>query len=266
MNLFTVHGVPATQIVGWGDNVFEIFLKSLEHESLTIEDNDIVVITSKVISMETMARAKLDEIQPGEHAIELAQSSDLDPRVTQLIIDESDGEIYGSVFHAVLSKTRFGLTANAGIDLSNCPRGYALLLPRDPDNDARRIRNLIAKELKKKVAVLITDSRTIPLKRGTTGVALGVAGMEPVIDERGKNDLYGYEMTITTRGIADNMATVANIVMGETSEQTPFAVIKGAEYRATDDEVSMDSTMMPEDQCLYFGPFIQLLHGEDKWL
>ena len=95
------------------------------------------------------------------------------------------------------------------------------------------------------------------------GVALGISGMEPVIDDRGKQDLYSYTMTITTRAIADNIATASNLVMGESNEQTPFALVRGVEYE-TKEDVSMFETLMPEEECLYFGPLLQLSRKGEK--
>ncbi|MHA2401720.1 MAG: coenzyme F420-0:L-glutamate ligase, partial [Candidatus Kariarchaeaceae archaeon] len=205
----------------------------------------------------------LDEVIPSKKAQQLANDSKIDPRVAQLVMQESDEQIFGSVFHAILAKTPYGLSANAGIDLSNSPDGYALLLPRDPNGAAKKFMNEVKNKFNINVAVLIIDSRTIPLRKGTTAVTLGVAGMNPIIDERGKEDLYGEKMVITTRAIADSVATAVNMIMGETNEQSPFGIMRGIEYERADD-VSMFSALMPEDQCLYFAPFIKLLNREDQ--
>ena len=259
MDPMSVHGFTSPTVIDWGDSVFDVFCQAIEDHDFTLQDRDVVIVTSKVVSMEENSRAELSHIQPSPEAMSLAETTRMDPRVVQLVLDEANGEVFGGVFHAILAKTNSGLSANAGIDLSNCPEGYALLLPRDPDRSARSFRQKVLNRYGKKVAVLVTDSRTIPLKRGTTGVTLGIAGMHPVIDERGKKDLYGYTMTITTRAVADNLATVANMVMGETSERRPFAVIRNVEFEETDEEVSMSTTLMPEDECLYFGPLLKLI-------
>lgn len=253
-----IYPIKSPKIIGFGEDVFSQFCEGLVSENIKLMDNDVVAITSKVITMQQNSAVKLEDITPSEQARVLGIEASLDPRVAQLIINESKGEIIGSVFHAVLAKTPYGLSANAGIDLSNCPEGYALLLPRNPDMEAKEFRKKIHKKFGVKVAVIITDSRTIPLRRGTTAVAIGISGMEPIIDERGNKDLYGYTMSISSRAIADNAANCTNLVMGETDEQTPFAIARGIQFKSSENQ-SMLSALMPEDQCLYFAPLLKLI-------
>ncbi|MCY3410404.1 MAG: coenzyme F420-0:L-glutamate ligase [Candidatus Heimdallarchaeota archaeon] len=255
-----IYPVKSPKIIGFGEDVFDIFINALSNSNVEIEDGDIISITSKVISMQQKAAVLLDSILPSEEARTLGIEASMDPRVAQLVMDEAEGEIIGQVFHAILAKTPYGLSANAGIDLSNCPDGYALLLPKQPNQEAVIFRNKIKEHFKKTVAVIITDSRTIPLRKGTTAVAIGIAGMEPIIDERGNKDLYGYTMAISSRAIADNVANCCNLVMGETNEQTPFAIAKGIEYHKAEGQ-SMLSALMPEDQCLYFAPLMKAIEA-----
>lgn len=263
MDSVEVFAFQSQNIINFGEDVTQEFIKSVHEQKFVLEDGDVVIITSKVLTMEQKAAVRLDEITPTEEAKKLAEKSKTDPRFAQLVINESDNQIYGAVFHAILAKTPYGLSANAGIDMSNAPEGYALLLPRNPDLEARRIQKRLEKQFGIKISVLISDSRTIPLRRGTTAVAIGIAGMNPLIDERGKNDLYGYKMSITTRAIADNIATAANLLMGETTERRPFAVVRGVSYEVTE-EASMSSALMPEDQCLYFAPLLELIAGHEN--
>lgn len=257
MRSIHARSIRSTRIVGFGDSVFEEFLRSIENEGVGLQEGDVLVIASKVVAMEQKAAVELATVTPGSRAVELGEAAKLDPRVAQLVIDESGGEIYGSVPKAILAKTQFGISANAGIDLSNAPEGFALLLPRSPDEYAEGFRQQIKEKFGLDIPVIIADSRTIPLRRGTTGIAIGLSGMDPVIDERGQHDLYGYEMQITTRAVADNLATVANLLMGETDERTPFAIISGADFIRSD-RSTIKSTLMPSDQCIYFAPFMKL--------
>ncbi len=257
MRSIQARSIRSTKIVGFGESVFEELINSLEAEGIEFTEGDVLVIASKVVAMEQKAAVRLEEVVPSARAIELGEQAKLDPRVAQLVIEESGGEIYGSVPKAILAKTRFGISANAGIDLSNAPTGWALLLPREPDEYAERFRQQIHERFGIDIPVIIADSRTIPLRRGTTGIAIGLSGMDPVIDERGQEDLYGYEMQITTRAVADNLATVANLLMGETNERTPFAIISGADFIRSE-KATLRSTLMPSDQCIYFAPFMKL--------
>jgi coenzyme F420-0:L-glutamate ligase len=256
-------GIKSSRIIGWEDSVFDIFVESLQNEGVELEDGDIIAITSKVYSMEQKAATKLDDIDPSEEAVKLGEKSSLDPRFAQLVLNESKGEIYGSVYKAILAKTDYGLLANAGIDQSNSPEGYALILPSNPDEIARKFRRQIKSIFGITVAVLILDSRTIPLKKGTTGLSIGVAGIDPVADDVGKKDLYGYTMAITTRALADNLGTAINLLMGETNEQVPFGIIRGLDYEPKED-VSTESTLMPEKYCIYFAPLMELIEKSKK--
>ncbi|MHA2274797.1 MAG: coenzyme F420-0:L-glutamate ligase [Candidatus Kariarchaeaceae archaeon] len=256
-------GIKSVKIIGWNESVYDIFIESIKNESLVLEEGDIIAITSKVYSMEQKAATKLEDLTPSEEAIKLADKSKLDPRFAQLVLNESKGDIYGSVYRAILAKTDYGLLANAGIDQSNSPEGYALILPKNPDEIARDFRKRIKSQFGITVAVLILDSRTIPLKKGTTGLSIGVAGIEPVADDIGKKDLYGYTMAITTRALADNLSTAINLLMGETNEQIPFGVIRGLNYEPKEN-VSTASTLMPEKYCIYFAPLMELIEANKK--
>jgi coenzyme F420-0:L-glutamate ligase/coenzyme F420-1:gamma-L-glutamate ligase len=255
--------LQSPRIINFGESVYDSFVEAIKSSQLILQENDVISVTSKVYSMQEKAATKLVDVEPSKEAVEIAKLASMDPRVVQLVLDESDGPAYGQVFHAILVKTPYGLSANAGIDLSNCPEGYALLLPKEPDKLAREFRNKIKDDFGINVAVIITDSRTIPLRRGAMAVAIGIAGMEPVIDERGNIDLYGYVMTISTRAIADNIASSTSLVMGETNERIPFAVVRGVNYNIAE-KSTMLSTNMPEDQCLYFGPLLRLIKENKK--
>ncbi len=258
MRPLEIFPLQSHKIIGFGESVYDSFIETINDSDIILQDKDVISVTSKVYSMQENAAIKLVDVDPSEEAQKVAKLASMDPRVVQLVLDEAEGPAYGQVYHAILVKTPYGLSANAGIDLSNCPGGYALLLPKDPDRLARDFRDRIKEDFGIEVAVIITDSRTIPLRRGAMAVAIGIAGMEPVIDERGNKDLYGYVMTISTRATADNIASSTSLVMGETNERIPFAVVRGVNYIAAENQ-TMLSTNMPEDQCLYFGPLMRLI-------
>lgn len=245
----------AKSILAFGDRVTEAIDLALEEFEFC--PGDVLVIASKLFSMQEKSAVLLESVIPSELAEQIASEAKMDPRFVQLVLNESD-KIYGFVPKAVLSQTFAGINANAGIDMSNAPNGYALLLPKNLDECAKEIYDHLYNKYKFPIPVIITDSKTIPLRRGTSGQTISLYGMEPVIDDRGKNDLYNYRMQISTRAIADNIATVATILMGETNERTPFAVVRGAEY-TTSTTANLKQAMMPEDQCLYFAPFIKAI-------
>lgn len=256
MSSLQAFGLPVNKIIEPGEAIFPYFTKSLQQENITLQHDDVIVIASKIVAVEQQDIVKLASVTPSQQAKEWSEKSAIDPRVVELILKESTG-IYGNVYKAILTMTPYGLNANAGIDLSNIPNGYAILLPKNPSAFAEKFRMHVWETYHIKVPVIITDSKTIPLRRGTTGSAIGVAGMNPIIDERGHDDLFGSKMLITTKAIADNIATVGNILMGETNERTPFAIVRDVKYEKSDSP-DLNIALMPPDQCLYFAPFMKL--------
>ncbi len=243
-----------SKLIKPGDKVFPAFVESLRKHRFQLKDNDIVIIASKVFSYQNNLMLKLDEIKPSSHAKWIAEKASMDPRVAEVVIRECNNRVIGWVYRVLLTETEHGLSANAGIDLSNAPPGYVLLLPRNPDEIAKQFRTQIREEFGRNVGVIIIDSRTIPLRKGTSAIALGISGLPAIIDERGKKDLYGYKMMITTRALADNIGTAATILMGETNEKRPFAVVRGLQVTQPNlDSVSQDASMPPQE-CLYVGP------------
>src|SRR5262249_36227592 len=139
------------------------------------------------------------------------------------------------------------IAPNAGIDKSNVPRGYVILYPKDPFASARMLRDAILKRLKRRVGVVIADSRLMPTRIGTTGVAIGCCGFLPVEDLRGKKDLFGKVLRVTQRAVADSIATVGVAVMGESDESTPVAIVRGAKVKWSNRDLSWrDVAVAPE--------------------
>jgi coenzyme F420-0:L-glutamate ligase len=156
------------------------------------------------------------------------------------------------------------LMANAGVDKSNIPPGYASLLPVNPKASAMRIRREIMKRLGKTVGVLIIDSRTQPLRLGNIGMALGVAGFKPVADDRGRNDLFGNTLRITRRAVADNLSSACTAVMGESDESIPAALIRDAPVEFVDASFDSGEMWIGPDECMYMAIFEQWRSGKTQ--
>jgi coenzyme F420-0:L-glutamate ligase/homotetrameric cytidine deaminase len=171
-----------------------------------------------------------------------------DPREMELILQESD-EIMGGIPGVVLTLREGFLYPNAGIDSSNAPPGHVVLFPADAQKSAFEIRERMAKG--RKIAVIIGDSRTHPLRLGCVGVALACAGLEPVEDARGQKDLFGRELKITRKAVADNLVSAAQIVMGEGDEGIPAVIIKGAPVSISEADCAIP-TIAPQE-CMYIG-------------
>lgn len=236
MNLsFTVYGL-STPILKVGDDITEICHKSLtETEAGNFADNDILILAESPLATTEGRITKLDDVKPSAEAKKLARHYNLDERLAELVLQESD-EIVGGVTGYLLARCGNLYLPNAGIDESNAPDGFVTLLPANPDNSAKRIRLEIRKRYGKNVAVLIIDSRTHAMRLGVSGVAIGVAGMRAITDERGKPDLFGHKLQVTRRAIGDDLASTAELLMGESGECVPAVLVRGYPYQKTEYE------------------------------
>ena len=248
MTLYSLH----TPIIRPGDNIAKVMMNALEREKLHLEDGDIIVIGESVVATSQGRLEKLDQVNPSEDAIRLAKKYDLDPKIAEVVLRESD-DVYGGVGDVLLTQKDGLFVANAGVDSSNAPNGYVILLPKEPQKTADRIRNDVEKKTGKKIGIIIGDSRVIPLKKGVIGVALATAGIEPVEDCRGKTDLFGRKLQVTFRAIADDMVSASQILMGEADEQIPMVLIRGSPIKFTED-LQQDMQLSPEE-CMYMKVF-----------
>ncbi len=229
--LYALPGIPD---VPAGADVAELLHTALQRAELTLQAGDVLVVTHKIVSKAEGQRVKLDTIRPSAHAQALAEATGKDPRLVEVILSESRGVIRqrGGV---LIMETHHGwICANAGVDRSNVVGGAAdtiLLLPRDPDASARNIRaGLQTRTGVTDFAVIISDTHGRPWREGTVNVALGVAGMLPLADLRGQQDLFGYTLQVTVVGRADELAAAAGLIIGQAAEGLPVALIRGASY------------------------------------
>jgi len=249
-----------TRIIVPEDNFVDVLLESLDASGLSLMDNDIITIAETPLGTTEGRVVKLSEVQVSDEAKNLGERYDILPEVAELIIQEAD-EILGGIPRVVLTIKNNTLMANAGVDKSNIPPGHASLLPIDSRASADRIRNEIKKRTGKTIGVMVIDSRTQPLRLGNIGMALGVAGFRPVADDRGRHDLFGNEMRITRRAIADNLASACTAVMGESDESVPIALIRDAPVEFVDQSFDSSEMWMPPKECMYMAIFDQWRKG-----
>jgi len=234
----------------------DVLLESMNELGLSLLDNDIITIAETPLGTTEGQMIKLSEVHVSKEAQELAEKYDLLPEVAELIIQEAD-EILGGIPRVVLTIKNNTLMANAGVDKSNVPPGYASLLPIDARVSADQLRTEIKERTGKTVGVMVIDSRTQPLRLGNIGMALGVAGFRPVADDRGRHDLFGNVMRITRRAIADNLASACTAVMGESDESVPIALIRDAPVEFVDKSFDSSEMWMPPKECMYMAIFDQ---------
>jgi len=228
IELIALEDIP---LINQGDNLVEIILKALEKNKVSLNDGDILVIAQKIISKSEGRYAFLNEISPSKEAKDLANKTDKDPRLVQLILNESR-EVIRYRKGVIVVENNLGLIhANAGIDRSNLesdnenPR--VLLLPVDPDRSATEIKMEVLKQTEIKIGVIINDSSGRAWRNGIVGIAIGSSGAEVLSDLRGESDLFGNTLEVTEVGIADEIASAASLLMGQGKEGLPVILVKG---------------------------------------
>ena len=215
-----------------GDNIARLIVEIAKLNGVTIEDGDVIVVTSKIISKAEGRIVDLNNIKPSEKALKLAEVTGKDPRLIEIVLKESVKVVKATRGH-LITMNKYGLVcANAGVDRSNVAgkRDIVLLLPENPDKSAREIREEIRKLTGRKVAVVVTDTYGRPLRNGHIDMAIGVAGMKVFRDYRGKPDLKGYILRVKRIALADEVASAAELVMGNGAEGIPVAIVKGLKY------------------------------------
>ena len=223
--------VPFAEEIVPGDNLFQKFANALRHQKVTLRNNDIIVIKHKIISKAEGQIVTLDTVRPRRSAVAWAREYGADARVVELALREAK-RIVRQKNGALITETRHGFVcANSGVDASNVNGGKsAVLLPRDPDRSAARLRSQIKKAIGASVAVIVSDSFGRPWREGLTDVAIGIAGMKPLLDYRGKRDPRGYRLRGTVEAVADELACAAGLVCGKLN-RTPVCVIRGFRYK-----------------------------------
>ncbi len=242
-----------TQLIKPREDAITTILGQIRNLGVKIEERDVLAVASKVIATSQGRLVDLREVESSSQARRLSKVYDLEPEFVEVVLRESD-QIYGGVWRAILTLKRNILIANGGVDHSNAPLDTAILWPLDPDREAESIRQRVVSEFGKKVGVIVVDSRTAPMRMGTIGVAIGVAGFRPVRDCRGEKDLYGRELRITRSAVADDLASVAHLVMGESRESIPAVLIKGAPIEPTE-TIDREAAMISPEQCLFMKIF-----------
>ena len=227
---FQVIGLPGIGMIEHGDDLVALIAKALDQNSVTLEHGDVVCVAQKIISKAEGCLVALETIEPSEHAQELANATHKDPRMVQLILDESS-EVMRHKPHVLIVRHNLGFVgAHAGIDQSNVDHStgeMALLLPKDPDASAMSLRDGLQTRYRANIGVVVTDSHNRAWRMGTIGSAIGCAGIKVLDDSRGGEDIYGRTLQATLISRADALAGAATLMMGETTEKLPVVILRG---------------------------------------
>ena len=219
--------------VSTGDDIATLIAEAARSDDLNLLDHDVVVIAQKIVSKAEGRVVQLDSVEPSMRAREWAKAWDKDARVVEAVLRESK-RIVRMERGVLISETEHGFVcANAGVDTSNVGEGSVILLPKDPDESAGRIRAALQKHFGVALAVIVSDTFGRPWREGLVNVALGISGIAPLVDYRGQEDSHGRPLKVTVMAIADELASAAELVMNKTAG-IPVAIIRGFDYESSE--------------------------------
>jgi coenzyme F420-0:L-glutamate ligase/coenzyme F420-1:gamma-L-glutamate ligase len=245
--------ITSFPMVKAGDDLVDFIIRSHQIEN-PVQLNDVIVITQKIVSKSEGRLRDLRQIEPGEKALDLAVICEKDPRLVQLILEESS-EVLRVRKGVLIVRHRLGFVcANAGIDHSNTVDGdreehYVLLLPENPDLSAARIQKEFYSRTGIVIGVMIIDSHGRAWRNGTVGTAIGMANVPGIVDLRGQQDLFGYTLRATLVAAADELAAAASLVMGQANEAIPCVIARGFPYPLRD--ASLKELLLPDELDLF---------------
>jgi len=246
VRLIPITGLPGIEP---GNDLAKLVFERLPEPA---EDGDLFVVAQKIVSRAEGRLIRLADVEPSERAREMAPVAQKDPRLVELILRDSTEVLRLNEGVLIVEQRAGWVCANAGIDRSNVPPGngeVAALLPEDADASARLFAARIRELTGRTVAVVINDSHGRAWREGSVGVAIGVAGLRPLKDERGRRDLYGYELQTSVIALADEIAAAASLLMGQTDEGIPVVLVRGLGYQAG--EGSAREIIRPRERDLF---------------
>ncbi len=225
--------------------------EAAERQGTPMQEDDIVVVTQKVVSKVEGRVVRLKDVKPSDFAISLSKRVKKEPSLVELILREAKNIVRMGDGH-LITETRHGwVCANSAIDKSNVSGGDSVaLLPANPDRSARRLRQRVRELTGKRVAVIISDTFGRPLRMGHVDVAIGVAGINPILDLRGGRDIFGYVMRVKQAAIADELASAAELVIGNVGEMIPAAIVRGYRY-PVDESAKARALIRPRSEDLF---------------
>lgn len=231
-------------------DIFETLLSTLEKNNSKLEEGDVLVISTKFVSNAQGRIIDLNNVKTSSYGDKISKEFQLKPQISEVIIRESD-KIFGGISGFVITSADDIMAPNAGIDKSNAKKDKIILYPTNPYLVSEQLRRKIFLKLQIHVGVILVDSRLMPARVGTSGVAIACAGIEPVLDMRSKKDLDGNPLKVTFQAVVDNLATIANHKMGEGAESKPFAIVKNSGAELTDRKIKPSEMAISPDQCVY---------------
>ena len=249
----TIKIIPITKLplITEGDDLAKLICSAAEKQNTPIQEKDVVVITHVAVSKAEGNVVNLDRVSPSEQAREIALKVGKEPAIVEVVLRETK-EFVRMGRNSLITETHSGIVcANAGVDRSNIEgERNVVLLPKNPDASAQKIRQGIKKLTGCNVAVIVSDTHGRPLRMGEINVAIGVAGINPIRDRRGEKDLFGYVLRVKQTAVADELSSAAELVIGQANEGIPSAIIRGYSYQVTED-ASAKTLTRPKEADLF---------------
>jgi len=249
--IVNIIGLENFPLIKAGDDLAKIIVETAAKNNVQIENGDIIVVSQKIVSKAEGRVMKISQINPSEEALKLAEKVQRDPKLIELVLKETRRIIRASPEILIVEDKRGLICINAGVDKSNVPRDSYSLLPENPDESARKIKERIAELTGKNVSVVIGDTFSRPFRRGQVEFAIGIAGIKPFKDYRGQRDLYNNLLRVKNVAIADEIACAAELVMGQAKEAIPVAIIKNLERAETSEKSSIKELAISRQEDLF---------------
>ncbi|MDE1769962.1 MAG: coenzyme F420-0:L-glutamate ligase [Thaumarchaeota archaeon] len=231
-------------------DLFESIVLDLENAQITPQNGDVLVISSKYVANSQGRVLEYDKIVPSFDAEKIGNRFHIKPKMAEIILRESD-KIFGGIPGFVITSSDNIIAPNAGIDKSNTHSGTVVLYPNESYLVAEHLRRKVLLKYNIHVGIIITDSRLMPGRVGTVGIAIACSGIEPTSDLRGEKDLYGNVLKVTFQAIADDLASIANLKMGEGSDAIPCVLIRDSEARLSDRKMRENDMAISYEECVY---------------
>jgi coenzyme F420-0:L-glutamate ligase/coenzyme F420-1:gamma-L-glutamate ligase len=236
----TLLPLPGLGIIAKGDDVGARICDASRAAKFDLRRGDILVVAQTIVSRAEGRLVDLTSVKPSARARKLAKTMDKEPEHVEAILRASKRIVRAEQGHLITETPHGFVCANSGVDRSNVPGGhYVSLLPENPDVSARRIRETIRRRLGSEVAVIVSDSFGRPFRNGAVNVALGVSGLAPIKSYIGMTDLFGYQLRVKQMAVADELASAAELLMGEASEGVAVVIIRGYAYDASEDSAQL---------------------------